>query len=424
MIKFLIKGLLRDKSRSLFPVLTVSAGVFLAVFLYSWMQGIFDDFVKANAQFDSGHVKIMTRAYNKLSDQIPNDLAILGVKDLLRQLQNDEEKMIWVPRIRFGGLLDIPDAYGETRSQGPVMGIGADLLNPESKELEILNLKDSVIEGRLPQKEREILISEEFAKKLGVQIGETATLLSSTMYGSMAMYNFKVAGIVRFGMTALDRSTIIADIRDVRTALDMTDGASEILGYSKDMVYAEDVMMKFAKEFNKKLSKEDEEFSPICLSLSEQRGLGDYINLAKSFGGIIVIIFVVAMSIVLWNSGLLNGLRRYGEIGVRLAMGEPKGTLYRRMVYESIAIGLFGSIVGTVLGLAISYYLQYVGWDIGDMLQKSNVLLKNEIRARVTITSYYIGFLPGLFASVLGTMFAGVGIYRRQTAQLFKELEV
>lgn len=424
MIKFLIKGLLRDKSRSLFPVLTVSAGVFLAVFLYSWMQGIFDDFVKANAQFDSGHVKIMTRAYNKLSDQIPNDLAILGVKDLLKQLQNDEEKMVWVPRIRFGGLLDIPDAYGETRSQGPVMGIAADLLNPESKELEILNLKDSVIEGRLPQKEREILISEEFAKKLGVQIGETATLLSSTMYGSMAMYNFKVAGIVRFGMTALDRSTIIADIRDVRTALDMTDGASEILGYSKDMVYAEDVMMKFAKEFNKKFSKEDEEFSPICLSLSEQRGLGDYINLAKSVGGIIVIVFVVAMSIVLWNSGLLNGLRRYGEIGVRLAMGEPKGTLYRRMVYESIAIGLFGSIVGTVLGLAISYYLQYVGWDIGDMLQKSNVLLKNEIRARVTITSYYIGFLPGLFASVLGTMFAGIGIYRRQTAQLFKELEV
>lgn len=424
MIKFLIKGLLRDKSRSLFPVLTVSAGVFLAVFLYSWMQGIFDDFVKANAQFDSGHVKIMTRAYNKLSDQIPNDLAILGVKDLLKQLQNDEEKMVWVPRIRFGGLLDIPDAYGETRAQGPVMGIAADLLNPESKELEILNLKDSVIEGRLPQKEREILISEEFAKKLGVQIGETATLLSSTMYGSMAMYNFKVAGIVRFGMTPLDRSTIIADIRDVRTALDMTDGASEILGYSKDMVYAEDVMMKFAKEFNKKFSKEDEEFSPICLSLSEQRGLGDYINLAKSVGGIIVIVFVVAMSIVLWNSGLLNGLRRYGEIGVRLAMGEPKGTLYRRMVYESIAIGLFGSIVGTVLGLAISYYLQYVGWDIGDMLQKSNVLLKNEIRARVTITSYYIGFLPGLFASVLGTMFAGIGIYRRQTAQLFKELEV
>lgn len=423
MIKFLIKGLIRDKSRSLFPVLMVGAGVFLTVFLYSYMQGVFDDFVKSTSQFDTGHVKIMTRAYSEMSDQLPNDLAILGVDNLLKQLRSSGEKMIWVPRIRFGGLLDIPDAKGETRSQGPVMGLGVDLFNPESKELEILNLKDSVVQGRLPQKDREILISEEFANKLGVQIGETATLLSSTMYGSMAIYNFKVVGTIRFGIVALDKSTIITDIRDARIALDMADGTSEILGYSRDLVYPEDAMKKFAEEFNKEFSKEEDEFSPICLSLSEG-GFGDYMNLAKSFGGIIVMVFVVAMAIVLWNSGLLNGLRRYGEIGVRLAMGEPKGTLYRRMIYESIVIGLIGSIVGTLLGLAVSYYLQFVGWDISDMLQKSNLLLANEIRARVTFTSYYIGFLPGLIASVLGTMFAGIGIYKRQTSQLFKELEV
>lgn len=424
MINFLVKGLIRDKSRSLFPVLTVSAGVFLTVFLYSFMQGVFGDYVKSNAQFDTGHVKIMTRAYKELADQTPNDLAILGANELLEQLRNTWEKMIWTPRIRFGGLLDIPDIHGETRSQGPVMGLGVDLLSPETSEIEILNLKNSVVQGNLPQKENEILISEEFANKLGVKLGENATLLSSTMHGSMAMYNFKVVGIVRFGMTALDKSTIIADIKDVQAALDMTDGASEILGYSRDMVYAEDNMMKLAKEFNSKFSKEDGEFSPIMLYLSEQGGLGEYLNLGKSFGSIIVGIFVFAMSIVLWNSGLLNGLRRYGEIGVRLAMGEPKGSIYRRMIAESLVIGIFGSVMGTLLGIAISYYLQYTGIDFSNMMQKSSVLLSNEIRARVTPTSYVIGLLPGIIASVIGTMFAGIGIYRRQTSQLFKELEV
>jgi len=300
MIRFLVKGLIRDRSRSLFPVLTVSAGVFLTVFLYSFMQGVFGDYVKANAQFDTGHVKIMTRAYKDVADQTPNDLAILGIEELLEQLRNTWEKMIWTPRIRFGGLLDIPDVHGETRSQGPVMGLGVDLLSPETSEIEILNLKNSIVQGNLPQKENEILISGEFAKKLGVKLGENATLLSSSMHGSMAMYNFKVVGIVRFGMTALDKSTIIADIKDVQAALDMTDGASEILGYSRDMVYAEDNMMKLAKEFNSKFSKEDDEFSPIMLYLGEQGGLGEYLNLGKSFGSIIVGIFVFAMSIVLW----------------------------------------------------------------------------------------------------------------------------
>jgi len=44
-------------------------------------------------------------------------------------------------------------------------------------------------------------------------------------------------------------------------------------------------------------------------------------------------------------------------------------------------------------------------------------------RAVITNNAYYIGFIPGLFATVIGTMLAGIGIYRRQTASLFKELE-
>ncbi|MBA7512023.1 hypothetical protein ES705_04022 [subsurface metagenome] len=424
MIRFLIKGLLRDRSRSLFPVLMVSAGAFLTVFLYSFMKGTMDDLVNSNAKFDTGHVKITTRAYEEMADQTPNDLALLGVNSLLERLRSSEKNMVWTPRTRFGGLLDIPDERGETRAQGPVMGLGVDLFSPESQEKDILNLKNAVVRGRLPQKKNEILISEEFAQKLGVKIGEVATLIGSTMNGAMAIYNFKVSGTVRFGITAMDRGTIIADIKDVQYALDMEDGAGEIVGYSENMVYNDDAMLALTQRFNDKFLRDDDEFSPIMFSLSQQSGLREYLDLVDVFGGLIVLIFVVVMSIVLWNSGLINGLRRYGEIGVRLAMGEPKGSLYRWMIYESIIIGFIGSILGTVLGLAISYYLQYTGIDFAAMMQKSTMLISNVMRARVTGWSYVIGFVPGLVASVVGTMFAGIGIYKRQTSQLFKELEV
>jgi len=424
MIRFLAKGLIRDRSRSLFPVLIVSAGVFLTVLLYSWMGGVMGDMVSSNARFDTGHVKIITRAYNELADQTPNDLAILGVNDLLEQLGNSEKNMVWTPRIRFGGLLDIPDAHGETRSQGPVIGLGVDLLSSESPETEILNLQKALAKGRLPQQRNEILISEEFAGKLGAELGEMATLVSSTMYGSMAMHNFRIAGIVRFGITALDKSAIIADIADVRAALDMADGASEVLGYSRNMLYDDSTMSKLTQKFNGNFSKEDDEFSPIMLTLGEQKGLAEYLFFANSMGSIIVSVFVFAMFVVLWNSGLMNGIRRYGEIGIRLAMGEPKGTLYRRMLSESMVIGLAGSILGTVIGLALSYYMQYKPIDFSSMMQNSTMIISGEMGARVTGMSYVIGFLPGLIAPLLGTMAAGIGIYKRQTSQLFKELEV
>lgn len=424
MIRFLAKGLMRDRSRSLFPVLIVSTGAFLVVLFYSWLNGAMGDMFSSNAKFDTGHVKIITRAYNELADQMPNDLALLEVNNLLDRLRDSEGSMIWTPRIRFGGLLDIPDANGETRSQGPTMGIGLDLLSPDSPEVEILNLRKALADGNLPRQKNEILISEEFAQKLGAKLGETATLLSSTMYGSMAVYNFRIAGIVRFGITALDKSAIIADIEGARDALDMKDGASEILGYSRDMLYDDSAMSEFKQRFNRDFSIEDDEFSPVMLTLSEQNGLGEYLFFASAMGSIIVAVFVFAMFVVLWNSGLMNGIRRYGEIGIRLAMGEPKATLYRRMLYESLVIGIVGSILGTLLGLGISYYMQYKPIDFGSIMQKSTMLISSEMRARVTGLSYVIGFMPGLVAPLLGTMAAGVGIYKRQTSQLFKELEV
>jgi len=424
MIGFLVKGLARDRSRSLFPVLMVAAGTFLTVALYSYINGVMGDMVDSSARFDMGHVKVMTRAYRELSDQMPNDLALVGCADLVNALQQDYPEMRWTPRIKFGGLLDVPDTEGSTRSQGSIYGMGVALLPPGSFEVELLNLRKALVRGRLPEKSGEILISDTLALKLDVRPGEEATLIGSTMNGSMSLHNFTIAGTVHFGMVALDRHAILVDLSDIRTALDMEDAAGEILGFSRNMVYADDAMKGMVASFNTTFSDPTDEFSPIMLRLGEQGVFQGVLETVNAVGGIIVAVFVAAMSIVLWNAGLMNGLRRYGEIGVRMALGEAKGDLYRAMIVESIFIGIAGSALGTALGLAVSYWLQVTGLDFSSMFQKSTVMMSTVIRSRVTPASYYIGFLPGLFASVIGTMFAGIGIYRRETSQLFKELEV
>jgi len=142
------------------------------------------------------------------------------------------------------------------------------------------------------------------------------------------------------------------------------------------------------------------------------------------FSGFIVFFFVLVMSVVLWNVGLLGGLRRYNEMGLRLAMGEHKGHAYRSLIYESITIGVFGSLVGTTVGLLCAYWLQVHGWDFSELMKNTNMMFPSVFRTRVTTQTYYIGFFPGLLSTVLGTALSGIGIYRRQTAQLFKELEV
>jgi putative ABC transport system permease protein len=422
MIKFLLKGLIRDRSRSLFPILTVVAGVMLTVILYSWVRGTQTDLIRANANFNTGHIKIMSFAYSQESDQIPNDLAYTGVADLLTELHNNRPEMIWTPRIRFGGLLDIPDKFGETRSQAPVAGLAVDLLSSQTPETEILNLKEALVRGTLPAKRGEVLISEELSRKLGVKIGDTATLVSSTMYGSLSTYNFIISGTIRFGISAMDRGAMLTDISDIQSALDMDDTAGEIVGYFRDDIYRNNTASIIAEEFNSK-NAGDDEFRPVMVTLRNQAGLAQTLDLSAYISAVLIGLFVIVMSIVLWNAGLMASLRRYGEIGVRLAIGENKGHIYRSMIAESLMVGFFGSVLGTAIGVAISYYLQVHGIDISSMLKNASMMISDVMKAQVTPVSFFIGFIPGLLATLLGTSISGIGIYQRQTSQLAKELE-
>ena len=423
MIKFLILGLLRDKSRNRLPVIVVAIGVMLTVFLHAYINGFMGDTIEMNARFSYGHVKVMTREYAENVHQLPLDLALMDVQELEQTLMQQFPNYIWASRIQFGGLVDVPDNSGETRAQGQAAGFAMDFLSPQSNEAERLELEKSLGSGHLIQTPGEVLLSDEFAQKLQVKPGDEITLIGSTMNGSMTMHNFRVAGTVSFGIENLDRGSILVDIEDARLALDMYDAAGEIVGFLKTGFYENDKALESARLFNARYSSNDDGFAPVMQALSEQGTMGQYVMMAEKWSLYITSVFVLAMALVLWNAGLLGGLRRYGEFGVRLAMGEEKNHVYRTLIYESVVIGLAGTIIGTTVGLLISYWIQENGIDISGMMEGASMMMPGEIRARITPADYYIGFIPGLLSTVVGSMLAGVGIYKRKTSQLFKELE-
>lgn len=423
MMSFIFKGLWRDKSRSRLPIIVVSLGVMLTVLMHAYIQGFMGDAIEINARFNHGHMKVMTAAYAENAHQMPIDLALTGSDEIMSFLEREYPGLTWSERITFGGLVDIPDAQGETQSQGPVMGMGMRLLGERKDEVVKHGLASSIARGAMPQRAGEVLISDAFALRLGLEPGDTMTLLGSTMYGSMSFHNFILSGTLVFGVEALDRGSMIADLEDVRAALDMENASSEILGFFHTGFYDDDQARKLSAGFVPPPGSGDGEFSPVMHALSQQGHMGQYVNMSKVWSGYVSLIFIMAMSLVLWNAGLLGGLRRYGEVGVRLAIGETKLHVYKTMIYESILIGLAGSVMGTILGLFFAWLIQTYGIDISGMMQGASLMMPGEIRARITPVDFYLGFIPGVLSTVLGTLLSGIGIFKRQTSSLFKELE-
>ena len=423
MISFLVKGLWRDRTRSLFPFITVVTGVTITVLLQTYMAGIISNMSWSTASFSTGHVKVTSKAYAKEGDQASNELAFVGVEKILRDLRVQAPDLIWTPRIRFGGLLDIPDDQGQTKTQAPIAGLGIDLLSSDAADRRILNLEGALVRGRIPASRGEILVSDELAQQLNVGPGAKATLIGSTMYGSMATSNFTIAGTIRLGIRAMDRGTIFADVADVQGALEMEDAAGEILGVFPDTIYRRQSADSIAQRFNGQWATIEGEFAPVMVSMSNQAGMSELLDYIGAVTSGVVAVFTFVMSIVLWNAGLIGSLRRYGEIGVRLAFGEDKAHLFRAMIVESLVIGLVGSVVGTALAMGPAYWLQSHGFDIGYLMPNSSLMANSVIRSQISVVSFFIGFLPGLLATGIGTAISGIGVYKRQTATLMKELE-
>lgn len=426
MIKFLISGILRDKSRSVLPIIIVSIGVMLTVLLSGYLAGVFGDIATQSAKFDTGHVKIMSKSYAENIDQLPNDLALLGVDELINSLEERYPDMDWVKRIKFGGLLDVLDANGESKGQGPVTGMSFEIYSGEGSELERMNFDDALVEGQIPKAKNEVLLGVKFAEQLGLKLGDEMTFVGSTMNGSMTFSVYQLVGTVKFGVKVMDEGAMIVDVEDAQRALDMEGGSSEILGFLRNDVFDEEESMQISDAFNAKYTDSKDEFAPVMIPLQKQGDLEVLMATAKSMSGLLIGMFIFAMSIVLWNTGLLAGLRRYKEFGIRLSLGETKSHIYKTFIGEAIVIGIIGSVIGTIIGLIGIYYLQEVGIDISAMTDDldSGFMIPSVLRGKVTPNLFYIGFIPGLFAMVFGNMLSGIGIYKRQTASLMKELEV
>tara|TARA_B100000902_G_scaffold39924_1_gene47465 strand:- start:165 stop:1448 length:1284 start_codon:yes stop_codon:yes gene_type:complete len=426
MIKFLFKGLIRDRSRSFFPLIIITSIVAIIIFFSGFLNGIYNSLFFNTALVNSGHIKVVTHAYNLEYQLLPNDLALLESDKLINDLEEKYQDYMWTRRITFAGLLDVPDSNGETLMQSPVFGLGIDFLSNNSKQFKVWGIDDKITKGEIFSNKNEILLSERLAERLNVNPGNIVTFIGSTMDGAFSTYNFLVSGIFNLNLGPIDKDMMIVDIKGAEIALDMENASSEILGYEKNLFFDDKETVFMRNEYNIQFSDTTDVYRPFMLALRDSNQMSTIVDFSNVIMFIIMALFLIVVTLVLWNMGIMNGLRRYGEIGMRLAIGETKSHVFKSMIAESLMIGFLGSLFGTMIGISITSYLERVGLDYSkaiDSLNSSNFAMPNVFYPQVTSELFYIGFIPGILATVFGTMLAGRAIYSREMAQLFKELE-
>jgi putative ABC transport system permease protein len=431
MIRWVLKGVMRDKTRSLFPFLVVTVGVTLLIYMLGFMEGTFAGMIDMTAHLDTGHLRFVNKPFYDEEHLNPLDRALAGQKETLHWLrQNGDPRIEWSPRIRWGAIMDVPDEKGETKSQTPVVGMAIEMLEKDSAERERLDLEKSVIEGVIPTRAKEMLVGYKLAEGLGLSLGDQVTLLGQNFDGGMATDNYQVVGFVKFGLAAMDKKMALIDLADAQQTFYMEDMVTDFLGFLPMSVGYEkyDQLKQNIKNHLPALKQNppggwasDDE--PLILSVLDQRNLRELSIKFELVDDIVIGVFTFLMVLVLWNAGLLNGVHRYGEMGLLLALGETHKKLIALMALEALMIGVLGSAVGCLLGGGVVYYLQEVGISTYGISETSGLMMSDIIRARVSLNSFVFAVIPGVTASVAGNLIANLAIFQRSEANLFRELE-
>lgn len=388
MIEWLMKGILRDKTRSLFPFLIVTVGVALTVGLLGFMDGIFMGMIDTTSHLDTGHLRFVNKPFYDEEHLNPLDRALAAQKETHTWLKdNTDERLDWAPRIRWGALMDVPDENGNTRSQTPVVGMAIDLLSPDSRETERLDLKDSLVVGRLPENSSEMVVGYQLAETLKLSNGDTITLIGQSFDGGLATDNYSIVGFIRFGVTSMDKRMAVMDITGAQRTFYLDDMVTDWLGffprgvsyhdYDKIKHSIKSELTAWMKKPPASWAKDDH---PIILSVLDQRNLGEIVRKFELIRGVILSIFTFLMVLVLWNAGLLSGIHRYGEMGLRLALGETHRGLVGLLTFEAFMIGVAGSMAGCLVGGGVVYYLQEVGVNMGDAMAQSGMMINDVAR--------------------------------------------
>ena len=373
MIAFLFRGILRDKSRFLFPFSIVAIGVTLVITLVGFMEGVFMGMIDMTANLDAGHLRLVNKPFYDEEHLRPLDRSLAAQSETLNWLKkNSPEKTRWSPRIRWGALLDVPDKNGNTVSQTPIVGMALDLKDKKSLELKRLRLEESLIDGKIPEQDKEMLMGDQLAKTLNIELNQAVTLLGQSFDGGLVMDNYRVVGLVKFGVSAMDKKMVLIDLADAQDSFYMEDMITDWLGFLPAQ-YSLGDYEAIKKNMKQPLSKliemppkswaEDDQ--AILLTIRDQQNIGaiaDKFNIIKGF---VVGIFTFLMMLVLWNAGILNGIHRYGEMGLRLAFGESHWRVIFNTGIEGLFVGVLGTLAGCIFWWSLCLVFARGGYQYG-----------------------------------------------------------
>ncbi len=345
LFKIAIRNLLRYKRRTLLTASLVTIGV-VSVLVFISVSGSFKNMMIGQIT-DSfvGHIQIHKKGYVSSIDSLPLTLnlgpkAFEKIEKAINEIPDIEA---YSKRIKFGGMFSNFVETTNVRLNG---------VDPEDEVKTVPLLLSRVKEGEKDIQTGEILVPELLAKGMKVKVGDTVVVIATNRDGSVNGKQFRVGGILESatGPGGRDGYIHIDDAAEIlrMDTMEISEIAIRLKDFNELHTVFEGIKDKLSNELNKQ--------GGPAFEVHTWEKLSPFYNIAKMIDVMTFFVKLMLIAIVLisiMNVMVMAVYERIREIGTIAAIGTLPGKIVAMFLMEGFSLGLFGAVVGDILGVAI-----------------------------------------------------------------------
>jgi lipoprotein-releasing system permease protein len=285
------------------------------------------------------------------------------------------------------------------------------------------SIKEGIAAGKIDDFEGRgvAVIGQRMASRLGVDIGDPITLISSargvTPFGAVPLQkSFKVVAVFDVGMYEYDSTFIYIPLRDARALFQTGDGVSFI----EAMVENPEKLHPIKQEIQKSLSNQFRVFDWRDTNQTFVNALNVERNVM--FLILTLIILVAAFNIVSSLVMLVKDKTR--DIAVMRTMGATRGMIMRSFLITGSTIGVVGTLCGFALGLGFASNIEEIRTLLerlsGARLFQAEIYFLSKLPAKVDSFEVALVMAMALSLSFLASLYPAWRASRAEPAHALR----
>jgi ABC-type lipoprotein release transport system permease subunit len=262
------------------------------------------------------------------------------------------------------------------------------------------DLAQRLSEGRFLSEtsQRGVVLGQKLARSLQAQIGSEIVVVVQAADGSLGNDLYTVIGILKASGDSIDRNAALIHAADFDELFVSGGRIHEVALNSRERMSIERLTELLS------IAAPEEEIMSWRQLLPE---VSDMVNLFDAFIWIFGLIFLLAAGMGVMNTMLMATYERIREFGILKALGATPWRIIRDVATEALVLAALGTVLGTILGLAGSYYLQEVGLNLSIFAGTYSVggvafdpIWRATISARMVYIPVVLMLIIGLLASL------------------------